>query len=95
MRYTVTTQVVQVIGNLWMPDTVAAMQYSLSPYDLANMDPKNRDDVERWVMLHTGDFQNIIDFRADFTIDDKSVIHEWANEESESTYSDCMFPSDD
>jgi hypothetical protein len=59
-------------------------------------DPKDRDAVEHWVMLNFGDFQSIEDFHADFTIDGKDIIHEWAKgEESELAYMAAMYPSED
>lgn len=96
MRYTITTQVINVIGKLWMPNCTAAMRYTLSPYDMGNLgDPRNRADVERWIALNSGDFSQVLDFRADFTIDDESVIHDWKSEDSDMIYCDCMYPQDD
>lgn len=97
MRHTITSQIIEVIGYIWQPGTgICAMRYTLSDFDLSNMDPHDRDDVERWLMLHSGDFREISDFRADFHIGDESVIHEWGKgEESEFAFSDAMYPSED
>lgn len=70
MRYTVTKQVIEVLGNIWMPGVEAAQRLELSAYDMANLgNPRNRDDVERWLYTHAGDFQSITDFRADFHVE--------------------------
>lgn len=96
MRYTVTRQRVQVVGRLWMPSCLAATFRDLSAYDMGNLgDPSNRDDVASWIAMHMGDFSQIIDFRADFTIGDQNIVHEWESEESECTYGDCMSPDDE
>lgn len=96
MRYTVTKQVIQVVGRTWMPAVTAAFELELSAYDMENLgNPRDREDVASWVNLHSGDFQRVIDFRADFTIGDESVIHEWQSDDSELIYNDCMFPSED
>ena len=98
MRYTVTKQVIDVIGSLWMGGT-AAMSYTLSPYDMKNLgDASDRDAVTEWLGMHSGDFQSVTDFRADFTITDPSgnatrdIIHDWKDEDSECTFTDCMYP---
>ena len=96
MRYVVTKQLVQYVGRIWMPAVVCAQEKDLTAHDMSNLgDPRNRDDVERWLLLHSGDFQSIDDFRADFEVDGENVVHEWKHEESEWTFSDCMYPSDD
>ena len=70
MRYTVTKQVVEVLGTIWMPAMECGQRLELSAYDMANLgNPRNRNDVERWVMLHSGDFQHVTDFRADFHVE--------------------------
>lgn len=97
MRYTVTKQVIQVVGELWMGGR-AATQKELSAYDMANLEDKgdvrDREVVADWLSRHNGDFQRVIDFRADFTIGDESVIHEWQSDDSELIYNDCMFPEE-
>ena len=96
MRYIVIRQVVQILGRLWMGGT-AAMDKDLSAYDLENIeDPTDRDSVADWLAAHSGDFQEVIDFRADFHVGDKHVVHEWEKgEDSEIAYNDCMYPSED
>lgn len=96
MRYTVTKQRIQIVGRLWMGGT-AAMDKDLSAYDLGNIeDPTDRESVADWLATHSGDFQEVIDFRADFDIGDNHIVHEWEKgEDSEMTYGDCMFPSED
>lgn len=97
MRYIVTRQIIQVIGQIWWPiGATCAQEYQLSGYDIENIgDINDRDSVEDWLSCHSGDFSQILDFRADFTIDGADVVHEWKSEDSEFTFSDCMFPSED
>lgn len=87
MRYTVTKQIVQVIGHIWQPDVgVCATSISLDvDWMQANgYDPASRDDVEQWILLHnTGDFRQVLDWRADLHIGDTHVVHDWASEDSE------------
>lgn len=92
MRYTVTRQRIYVLGRMWMPQCMASTVLELSSYDLGNIeDPEDRASVESWLMTHSGDFSEVIDFSADFHIGDKHVIHEWAKgEESEVAYSDTL-----
>lgn len=95
-RYMVERNYVQVIGKIWLPSITAAMECPLDRYDLENMRDEEtgeitRDDIERWVGLHTGDFATITDFCASIGDTD----YPWADEESEFTYHDCMYGSDD
>ena len=96
MRYTITKQRVEVIGTIWMPSTTCAQSQDLSAYDLENIeDVRDREAVARWIDTHFGDFQHIKDFRADFHVGDEHVVHEWKDEESELTFNDCMYPSEE
>jgi hypothetical protein len=96
MRYVVQKSLVQVIGIIWMPATTAAMEYQLSSYDVENARDENglltRESVLDWLNRNAGDFQSVTDFRADIADGDRDVVIEWADEESELTYSDCMYP---
>jgi len=95
MHPTGTKQRIQVLGYTWM-DGIAATIRNLSSYDLENIENvKARDSVQSWIDKNVGDFQSIKDFRADFHIGDENVVHEWQSEESELTFNDCMYPSDD
>jgi hypothetical protein len=87
---------VDVIGTIWMPAVTAASSISLSSYDVENMrNPDDgkiaRNDIEQWLYTHTGDFQSIEDFRAEIG----NAVYGWKSEESEFTFSDCMYPSED
>lgn len=96
MRYTATKQIIEVLGTMWMPMSTAATRMELSEYDMANIEnPHNREHVAMWLATHSGDFSRIIDFRADFTIGDESIVHEWSSEDSEATFNDCMRGPDD
>jgi hypothetical protein len=87
---------VQVIGRIWQPGVTAAMTYDLRPYDVENMrddDGKiTRDSMEDWLGSHAGDFQEVTDFRASIEDGETTIDIDWAKEESELTFNDCMFP---
>jgi len=100
MRYTTVTSVIQVIGKIWMPPIMAAMEYTVRPDDLKDEDGKiTRDSIDRWVCLHTGDFQSITDWRADISTDDNGepldIVIDWRTEDSKITWYDCMYGSED
>lgn len=82
---------VQVIGTIWMPAITCAQELKLSDYDLENIGEFSRENVEQWLCTHTGDFQGIKDFHAQAG----DVIIPWEKEESEFTYSDCMYSSEE
>lgn len=85
-RYVVTVNQIEVIGHIWQPGVgVCAMTYSLSRYDLENLGELTRDNVEQWLMHHSGDFQEVVDFRADIG-DWESP---WTSEDNEYTFLDC------
>ena len=95
MRYTVRKSIIQVVGTIWIPAITCAQEKVLSGYDLENIErPITRGTVEHWLMLNSGDFQNVQDFSANLEIDGETVEFPWENEESEFTYSDCMYPSE-
>lgn len=87
LRYMVEHNFVQVVGTIWLPATTAAMEYTLTPHDVENIGEPTRDNVQDWLDSHVGDFQSIADFRA--SIGDVEI--DWAEEESEFIYNDCVF----
>lgn len=92
MRYQTCKSSIQVIGKIWMP-AVTAYEYPLSSYDLENIGELTRENCEAWLATHSGDFQSIEDFRVDIsTRNGVDFVSEWANEESEFIFSDCMYP---
>jgi hypothetical protein len=96
MKYTVTKNAIYVIGTIWLPPIVCAQKKELTTYDMENIKDENgkitRDSVERWLSCHSGDFSQVIDFSADFDYEGKHIDIPWSKgEESELTYSDCMF----
>jgi hypothetical protein len=95
--YTVHKSLIQVIGKIWMPPVVCGMQYDLTEHDVQNIHPLTYDNVEDWLMKHSGDFQEIIDFRADIydSVLGIDVVFEWEDPESEYTYFDLMYSSED
>ena len=95
MRYTVRKSTINVIGKIWMPANKCAQEIVLSAYDLENIEkPVTRDTVEFWLMLNSGDFQSITDFSASLEIGSETIELPWEHEDSEYTYSDCMWPSE-
>ena len=95
MKYTVSESFIEVVGRMWMPNTTAAMTIDLGAWELGNIQNEDgsidRDAVEFWLTGHSGDFQSIIDFRADIQhpITDENLVFEWENEESEGVFADC------
>lgn len=87
---TITIRRIDVIGTIWMPAITAAMSYNLTPYDVENIGELTRENVEHWLMLNSGDFQSIEDFRVDI----EDFESDWAKEESECIFSDCMYGTD-
>lgn len=99
MRYTIRKSVIQVIGKIWMPAILCAQEMTLSAYDVENAKDEDgkltRDSVEHWLSLHSGDFQSIQDFYASIEDGNETIDIPWKDEESEFTFSNCMFPSED
>ena len=83
---------VDVIGGIWMPyGATCAYRYELRDYDLENIGEFTRENVDRWLTTNSGDFSSIKDFRAECG----ETEIPWADEESELTYNDCMYPAED
>ena len=99
MRYTRVYNEIRVIGKIWVPCTTCAMAYRPSDHDVENMKNEEgsltRELIERWISLHSGDFQSIEDFCADIAQGDNDVVFDWANEESEYTYLNCVYPQEE
>lgn len=97
MRYTVTKQRVDVLGDIWQPGAgVCAMSRDLAPHELVAIgDLSDHQVLAHHVARLFGDFRRIRDFRADFTVGDRSIVHDWQSEESESTFYSCMFGDDE
>lgn len=102
MRLTTTINRIRLVGKAWMPMADMAADRDLTAYNMAQIeDPYDRDSVAHWVSLNCGDFSNMPDFHADFSLWNAStqtwdsVIHDWSDPESEFIYADCMFPPED
>ncbi len=100
MKYTVRKSFVQVVGTIWMPATTAAYEYPLRQYDIDNIKALGngkltRRAVQLWTDTNTGDFQSIKDFSASIEDGEKTRNFPWKHEESECTFNDCMYPSED
>lgn len=78
-----------------MPAIIAAHTIVMSDYDVRNaLDDDGqltRDSLEQWLCTHTGDFQSISDFEASIEVDGKTVNIDWAKEDSDCIYSDCVY----
>jgi hypothetical protein len=97
MRRMVITSFVRIVGKLWLPMCDAAQERILTAYDINNIRAYGdghitRDAVEHWVMLNTGDFSTITDFMAEIEDGSQSYEFDWAIDDSEFVYCDCMFP---
>lgn len=88
---TITINQIEVIGTIWMPASTCAMTYKLTAHDIENIGELTRENVQKWLDTHSGDFQSIEDFHADIGDFDSP----WEHEESECTFNDCMFPSEE
>ena len=101
MRYLVRKSVVRMIGRIWMPAITCAKDITLSEYDVENIrryrrhSGINRDSVDHWLALNSGDFQSIVDFEASIEDGENTVDIPWRDEESESHYDDAMYPEED
>ena len=95
--YTVHKSYIQVIGPIWMPPVVCAMQYDLGEYAMGNMITLDREGVEIYLSTHSGDFQCINDFYADLydPVDKRDIVIPWADPSSEIIFNDCMYPVDE
>lgn len=93
---------IEVIGSIWWPaGVVCAQRKDLSSYDVENVrgyaehltgDAQiSRDAIEHWLALNSGDFQHVKDFHAVIG----AFESPWADEDSECTYCDAMFPADE
>ncbi len=99
MKYTVTRSVVDVIGYIWQPGVgQCAMTYELTRSDVDNARDLptrgrkiTRESLECWLDCHAGDFSEVTDFRASVEVDGETVEIEWADEESELVFNDCMY----
>jgi len=87
MKFTVERNWIELIGTIWMPAVTCAQRIDLTRGDMKNIGAPSRENVEQWLTTHSGDFQSVDDFSA--TIGE--VVIPWSNEESEFTYSDCMY----
>lgn len=105
-RYTVRVSYVDILGKLWMPMCDASLHKTLSTYDVDNIreysrhlsgdpaGPITREGFEHWLMLNSGDFSSVIDFRASIEDGDATIDYDWANEDNEIRYLDTL-PQED
>jgi hypothetical protein len=98
MRTQVRTSTIDVIGYIWQPGAgLCAMTYTMrEPYDIDNaLDDDGcltRESVERWLLLNSGDFASITDFRIDISLaDGTDFTSDFDYPDSEGDFADCMF----
>jgi len=83
MRYTVVESILQVIGEPWGGGT-GTYQYTLKPKDLLQMKRDGvfrRELISSWAnsQLNTGDFANVLDWRAEIEDEGFTFEFEWTN----------------
>jgi hypothetical protein len=83
MKFTIERNWIDVVGHIWQPGIgLCAMTYSLNKHDMDTIGEPTRENVSAWIDTHSGDFQDIVDFRA--------VVGEveipWATEEGEAAF---------
>ena len=96
MRYMVEKNFVQMIGQIWMPASIAVMEKELSSSDVDDIlgyaehlhgeRKLTREAIAHWLSLNSGDFQGVDDFCT--SIGDQEFP--WEKENSELEYNDCM-----
>jgi hypothetical protein len=95
MRYTVRKSFVDVLGPIWWPvGAMCSLRINLSSYDIENMRAEDgtidRDSVEHWLMMNSGDFQAVTDFRASIEDGDTTIELDWSSEDNEVAYMDTL-----
>ena len=85
MRVVTIVSEVRIIGYGWYGQKIAMVD-RLSSQELKQIldycgGKYSREGVEQWLSLHSGDFQNIVDFA--ITIGDNEFDSDWTDEESE------------
>lgn len=104
MRVTKTYSEIQVLGKIWMPNTMAGMEMSLSSFEVENCKDSDenitKESVREWLDSHSGDFSEVIDFAYDLTLGDGNngwvdYVGGWENEDNEIDFLSCMNPFDD
>ncbi len=94
MRVCIST--VSVIGPIWWPSgAVCSLDMNLTSWDIEQIrDYGNgtidREAVEQWLCLHSGDFQHVQDFHADISDGDADYLFDWSDPDSEWIYADTL-----
>ena len=87
MRRTITENYVLILGGIWWPyGALCSLRVNLSSHDLASIGEFTRENVERWLLTHSGDFSSVKDFYA--TAGDIEIP--WSSEENELAYLDTI-----
>ncbi len=81
---------IELVGRGWYGQT-AAMRRDVDSYDIKNIGELTRENVERWIDSHCGDFQKVDDFAAYI----KDFRSDFQTEDGEIAFNDCMYPSED
>lgn len=86
---------VDVLGRIWWPaGGLCAMSYEPRADDLRDESGAvTRDSIQRWIDTNTGDFSEVVDWRA--TVGDGDFDSDFTDEDNEMTFNDCMFPNEE
>ena len=90
MKFTIERNWIDILGRIWVPPSICAQRKELSRYDISCMEMKindvpSREEVENWLYINSGDFQEILDFHA--IIGETEIP--WKDPENELKYFDC------
>lgn len=87
ITHTSVTNDVWFIGRIWQGHTCA--NHVTIPAGV--LEERTRQEVLAWLESSQGDFQEIIDFRADLSEGELPDVEiHWEKDDSEDTYGDCM-----
>ena len=92
MRYTVVESILQVIGEL-RGGGIGSYQYTLKPKDREQMKRDGvfrRELISSWAnsQLNTGDFSNVLDWRAEIEDEGFTFEFDWSDPESAELWDD-------
>lgn len=70
------------------------VEHAVSSYGAGTGVTITREDVEQWLAMNSGDFQNVTDFEASIEDGDKTIDIPWASEDGEYAYIDAVSKGD-
>jgi hypothetical protein len=87
MSHTLPDQAKYVKGRQYV--TKAASEYTTADDLTRGTGTITRETIEDWVNVNSGDFAEVLDFRASVAVGDEDIIIDWADPESEAIFADC------